>query len=70
MSKRKAKTESLTAPRQPLTAVQGKAMFKQMAKDTAVGNPIWVALISLLMPFLLKFIENIFKGYDVTPKDV
>ena len=68
MPKSKASAAAV-APR-PLTASQGRALFKQMAKDTAKGNPLWSGLLALLMPFLMKLLESFFAQYTVTPKDV
>ena len=68
MSTRKASAAGATRP--PITANQGKALFKQMAKDTAKGNPLWSGLLALLMPFLMKLLESFFAQYNVTPKDV
>lgn len=67
MSTRQIKAQAVT--RKPITASQGKLLFKQLAKDEAVGNPILIALLAAFLPFLMKLLEKFFAKYDVTPKE-
>ena len=66
MSKRKTDAPGVTG--RPITASQGKALFKQMAKDEAKGNPLFSALLALFLPFLMKLLESFFAQHNVTPK--
>jgi len=52
----------------PMTANQLKASLKAQLKEAAVGNPFLAVLIPILLPILMKWIENLLEKNDVIPK--